>query len=426
MRQSFNRIAEVKGELNLPGDKSISHRAVMFACLAGGISEIHNLSASEDVKSTINCFRQLGCSFSGTDKTLIVEGKGFKKFTRPQNELDAGNSGTTARLLTGILSAQDFTSTIIGDESLSKRPMERITEPLTKMGAVIETSETGTLPLRIFPSSGLNAIEYVLPVPSAQVKSAVLLAGLHLDEETKVIETVPSRNHTENMLNLKVNREGNGTVIYASSANYPLPQNYFVPSDISSAAFFIVLSLLTGASELILKNILLNETRSGILEVLRKMGGKISVENIRESNKEKYGDIIVKNSQLENVKIPGNIIPNIIDEIPVLSLAGLFAGGKFEIRNCKELRYKESDRIKALCENYKRLGVDVAEFDDGFELSGVPSVAKPVFDSFGDHRIAMTFAIASLLLEEGGEVENFECVKISNPGFLEQLKRVAR
>lgn len=424
MTQNFNRISEVKGELNLPGDKSISHRAVMFACLADGVSEIQNLSDSEDVKSTIKCFEQLGCSFSERNGKLIVKGKGFKNFSQPPKELDAGNSGTTARLITGILSAQSFTSTVIGDESLSKRPMGRIIEPLRKMGAKIESSTGNTLPLHIYPSTGLKAIEYSLPVSSAQVKSAVLLAGLHLDDETKVIETTPSRNHTENLLNLKVDKGENGTVIYSSSEKYPLPRNYFVPSDISSAAFFIVLALLAEKSELMLKNILLNETRSGILEILKKMGGNILVENIRESNKEKYGDIFVRNSRLNNIEISKEIIPNIIDEIPILSLAGLFAEGEFKIRECKELRYKESDRIKALCENYKKLGVNVIEYDDGFELSGTPSITKPVFDSFGDHRIAMTFSVASMLLSNGGLVENFECVKISNPGFINQLRKV--
>ncbi len=424
MTQNFNRISEVKGELNLPGDKSISHRAVMFACLADGVSEIQNLSDSEDVKSTIKCFEQLGCSFSERNGKLIVKGKGFKNFSQPPKKLDAGNSGTTARLITGILSVQSFTSTVIGDESLSKRPMGRIIEPLRKMGAKIESSPGNTLPLHIYPSTGLKAIEYSLPVPSAQVKSAVLLAGLHLDDETKVIETLPSRNHTENLLNLKVDKGENGTVIYSSSEKYPLPKNYFIPSDISSAAFFIVLALLAEKSELMLKNILLNETRSGILEILKKMGGNILVENIRESNKEKYGDIFVRNSRLNNIEISKGIIPNIIDEIPILSLAGLFAEGEFKIRGCKELRYKESDRIKALCENYKKLGVNVIEYDDGFELSGTPSITKPVFDSFGDHRIAMTFSVASMLLSDGGSVENFECVKISNPDFINQLRKV--
>ncbi len=424
MKTEFDKISGVRGELKLPGDKSISHRAVMFACMARGSSEIENLSDSEDVKSTVNCFKQLGCTFSENKGKLIINGKGYKNFSEPQSALDAGNSGTTARLLTGILSAQNFKTKIIGDESLSRRPMGRIIEPLRKMGAKITASSNNTLPLEISPTENLNAIEYELPVPSAQVKSAVLLAGLHLDTETKVIETVPSRNHTENLLNLKVNKVGNKTVIFSSAENYPEPKKYFVPSDISSAAFFIVLTLLSEKGELKLKNILLNETRSGILEILVKMGGQITVENIRESNKEKYGDIVVKSGKLRNIEIPKEIIPNIIDEIPVLSLAGLFAEGAFKIRNCKELRFKESDRIKALCENYKKLGVNVNEFDDGFELNGIASKSKPIFDSFGDHRIAMTFAVASMLLDDGGAVENFECVKISNPDFINQLRKV--
>ncbi len=426
MMQTFEHISKVKGELNLPGDKSISHRAVMFSCLAEGTSQIENLSDSEDVKSTISCFKQLGCNiFSGPDK-IIVEGKGYKKLEKPSAELYAGNSGTTARLISGILSAQNFVSVITGDKSLSKRPMLRIVEPLKQMGANIEASRDGTLPIKIFPSGSLHHIKYKLPVPSAQVKSAILLAGLHLNEKTEVIEEIPSRNHTEKLLNLEVEKRNGENIIRVSRANYPVAAKYFVPSDISTAAFFIVLTLLIKNSELKINNVSLNETRSGIIKILKSMGADISITGIKQSNNEPFGDVIVKSSNLQNVEIPEDVIPNIIDEIPILSLAGLFAEGNFRINNCKELRYKESDRIKALCENYKRLGIEVNEFEDGFELIGRPQLKRTVFESYGDHRIAMTFAVASLLLEEGGAVENFECVKISNPGFIEQLQRIAK
>ncbi len=425
MKREFEKINEVKGELELPGDKSISHRAVMFSCLAGGVSEISNLSGSEDVKSTVKCFENLGCGFNKDAAKLIVTGKGFKNFSEPHKALYAGNSGTTARLITGILVAQKFKTRITGDESLSRRPMERIIKPLRQMGAKIEASDGNTLPVTVYPVENLKPVKYELPVPSAQVKSSVLLAGLHLEGETKIIETVPSRNHTENMLNLKIETDGNRRVIFVSRKNYPAPDSYFVPSDISTAAFFIVLTLLAPKGEILIKNVLLNETRSGVLEILKRMGGKISILDKRISNNEPYGDLLVSSSTLHNIGIPAEIIPNIIDEIPVISLAGIFAEGNFRIENCKELRYKESDRIKALCENYRKLGIEVNEFEDGFELTGYPQKLSGNFDSYGDHRIAMTFAIASVLLPQGGTVDNFEYVKISNPDFIKQLEKIS-
>ena len=424
MRQDFNHIDSVRGSLTLPGDKSISHRAVMFSALAKGKSVIKNCLDSLDVNSTINVFRQLGCEIEKQGKEVIVKGRGFKSFSKPSAFLDAGNSGTTARLISGILAAQNFESVIIGDESLSRRPMERITKPLKLMGANIEASPNGTLPLKIFPSQNLRAIKYELPVASAQLKSCLLLAGLHLAETTEIIEPVQSRNHTELMLGLKVEKTEQGNLISVNKEYYPVPKNYFVPSDISTAAFFIVLALLTKKSELRISNILLNETRAGVLEILKRMGGKIFVENVKESSGEKYGDLIVKSSALTNVEIGKEIIPNIIDEIPVLAVAGAFAEGNFKIKNAGELRKKESDRIKSLCENFKRAGLEVNEFPDGFEIAGFPNKKQNVFESFNDHRIAMAFSVFSLISEGGGTVENFDCVSVSNPDFLKQVKTI--
>ncbi len=426
MIQEFNKLNNVRGELELPGDKSISHRSVMFSAMAKGESRIYNLSNGEDVKTTQNIFRQLGAEIIQENSAVKIIGVGFKGFSKPKNILDAGNSGTTTRLICGILSAQNFETEIIGDESLSRRPMKRIITPLSAMGGKISASENFTLPLKIFPSEKLNPISYELPVASAQIKSAVLFAGLHLEDKTCVIEKLPSRDHTERMLGLKIEEKGNRKFVYSSLKNYPEPKEYFVPSDISTAAFFIALTLLSKGSELKIKNVSLNPTRTGIVYILNKMGASIEIENEKIAAGEPYGDLIVKSSALKNITIEEKIVPNIIDEIPILSIAGIFAEGKFEIRYAKELRGKESDRIKALCSNFKKLGLEVSEYEDGFSIDGRIKNNLVTFDSYDDHRIAMAFSILSLLLKDGGKVNNFECVKISNPNFLSQLKQIVR
>lgn len=421
MNYRFNKVNSLKGEIYLAGDKSISHRAVMFASMAKGESVIYNCSESEDVNSTINCFKELGCEFVKNGNTVKIKGKGFKNFISPKNYLDAGNSGTTTRLLSGILSAQNFESVIIGDESLSSRPMTRIVEPLKLMGANIYSSEKGTLPLKIFPSNKLKPIEYKLQVASAQVKSSLLLLALHLDDETIIEDPFETRNHTELMLGLKVEKSDYGNKIYCSRKNYPQSFEMKIPADISSAAFFIVAGLISKDSEILIKDVSLNPTRTGIIKVLQDMGGNISLLNQRKVCGEEIGDILVKSSELKNVEIPKHLNPNIIDEIPILSVAGIFAEGNFEIRNAEELRVKESDRIKSLCNNFKKIGLEVIEYEDGFELFGTIKNDFAEFESFGDHRIAMAFAVLSMMFEKGGEVKNFDCVKISNPKFLEQI-----
>lgn len=420
MIQKFENINSIKGELFLRGDKSISHRVVMFAAMADGISVIRNCSSSEDVRSTINCFEKLGCKFEITDDQIKVIGKGFKGFTKPNSELYAGNSGTTARLISGILSAQNFESVITGDESLSQRPMKRIVEPLRLMSADISVNKNGTLPIIIKPSL-IKSIIYKLQIASAQVKSAMILCAIHLDEESVFIEETQTRNHTEKLLNLKTEITNEGIKIYVSKNNYPKPFELTIPADISSTAFFIVLGLLTKNSELIIRNVLLNETRTGVINILQQMGGKIEIENEREEKGEKVGGIRVYSSKLKNVSIPKTIIPNIIDEIPILSVAGIFAEGNFRINNAKELRVKESDRIKSLCNNFRKAGLTVDEFDDGFELSGNVSNAETIFESYDDHRIAMAFGVLSMIMKNGGSVNDFECVRISNPQFVEQV-----
>jgi 3-phosphoshikimate 1-carboxyvinyltransferase len=425
MIQSFEKINKVKGVLTLSGDKSISHRALLIASLANGKSFLKNISESDDVKSTMNCIEVLGTGVEVRGNEVIISGRGYKGFKQPLNPLYAGNSGTTARLLAGILAAQNFESIITGDESLSSRPMRRIIEPLSQMGAHIIGEDDGKLPLRILPSNELHYIKYELPVASAQVKSAVLFAGLHLDEKTTVIESVPTRNHTENLLGLSVIRYRNNILSSASRGDYPEPKEYFIPGDISSAIFFIVLALLTKNSELTIKDICLNTTRIKCLSILKSMGGKIQIEEKGISNNEIFGDVIVKSSELSNIHISNEIIPLIIDEIPVLAIAGIFADGKFELKGASELRVKESDRIKSVCINLKKLGLEVNELDDGFSVSGEAKKISEPFNSFNDHRIAMAFAVLSSLLKDGGKVEGFECASVSNPDFLEQLGSIA-
>ena len=425
MDKYFNNIEKVGGELELPGDKSISHRAVMFSSLAEGKSKIFNLSDGEDVLSTRNCFKQMGINVESKGNFIEITGKGFKNFTRPSGFLNAGNSGTTARLISGILAAQNFESELIGDESLSKRPMKRIITPLTAMNGKIKASEDYTLPLHFYPSEEIIGINYELPVASAQVKSAVLLAGLHSEQITSVIEKLPSRDHTEKMLGLKTRFNESGKITFVSKDDYPVPKTYFIPSDISTAAFFIILSLLVKNSSLTVKNVSLNPTRTGILDVLKDMGARIEKGSIKEMNGEVFGDLTIHYSKLHNIKIEEKIIPNIIDEIPILSAASVFADGKFEIERVSELRAKETDRINAICHNMRLLGLDVEEKKDGFCISGKVKNNTPVFESFGDHRIAMSFGILSLLLKDGGKVNNFDCAAISNPDFLGQLSKIS-
>ncbi|GBD86859.1 3-phosphoshikimate 1-carboxyvinyltransferase [bacterium BMS3Abin03] len=424
MNQEFLKIKNISGEFELPGDKSISHRALIFSAMADGKSTIKNLADSVDVKTTAECLKNIGVKFESDSGNLIVHGVGFKGFNKPDEALYCGNSGTTARLLSGLFAAQDFSTILKGDESLSKRPMKRIIEPLEMMGCKIE-SNSGTLPLKIKPVDNLKSINYELPVASAQVKSAILLAGLHLNEITTVIELKETRDHTERMLNLTVEKYSDKIIIPVSKKNYPEHGEFFVPGDISSAAYFIVLTLLSKNSSLVLKNVSINKTRTAYLYLLKQMGADISIIQKGNSYNEPLGDVIVKSSGLKNIEIDSAIIPLIIDEIPILTIAGIFAEGEFVIRNAKELRIKESDRINSICVNLKTAGLNIEEFDDGFSVNGNIEKGSKIFKSFNDHRIAMSFAVLSSLIDDDCVVENFECVSISNPKFLEQLKSVA-
>jgi len=424
MIQKFSNISKVRGELTLPGDKSISHRAIIFSALADGKSTIKNLADSQDVNTTIECFIKLGVTIDKVDEIHRIIGAGFKGFDEPDSPLYCGNSGTTSRLISGVLAVQDFPTIITGDESLSNRPMGRIIDPLEKMGCKIKCTD-GKLPLHFLPSDRTKAIKYILPVASAQVKGAILLAGLKNVDFTTIEENnLFTRDHTERMLDLPVEIINEKKITKISSAFYPIPADYFIPGDISTAAFFIVLALLSKNSNIILRNISLNETRTNFLNLLIAMGAEINITLKGSSNNETYGDVTAKSSELKNIEIDPSIIPGIIDEIPILSIAGALAEDDFVIRGAKELRVKESDRINSICLNLNKVGFNIKEFDDGFSIRGKLKKNYQSFESYGDHRIAMAFGVLASLIAEGSELNGFECVSISNPEFLNQLQSI--
>jgi len=408
-------VKKLAGTVTLPGDKSISHRAGMLAALADGTSRIENFATSADCASTLDCLAGLGVKIERDDTNVTVHGVGKAGFTAPARPLDCGNSGTTMRLLSGILAGQNFESVMIGDESLSKRPMKRVIAPLSLMGAGI-AADDGHAPLTITGRNPLNAIEYKLPVASAQLKSCVLLAGLNADGETSVIEPVATRDHTERMLrgfgiDVQSVVTSDGRRISISGDAVLSATDLRVPSDVSSAFFLVAAACLDG-SKVELPNVGLNPTRTGIIDVLRQFGANIEVVNATESGGEPVGTLIVEGSSglgsAESNIIRGDIIANLIDEVPILAVFGTQVEGGIEIRDAGELRIKESDRIAAVVDNLKRMGAEVEEFEDGLRV-GRSNLKGAVIDSFGDHRIAMAFAVAGLFAEGETEIIAAEC-----------------
>ncbi len=417
-------VKKIAGVLRVPGDKSISHRALMFSALAKGKTRIFGLSDCQDVRSTTGCLGALGISITETGNETIVDGKGLSGLQKPESPLDAGNSGTTMRLLSGILAGQNFETTITGDQSLKKRPMRRIILPLRQMGVQIEGTATYVPPLTIKPSK-LKPIQYHLPIASAQVKSCVLLAGLYADGETTIIEPYKSRDHTERLFrylgaDLKI-KQNKITVSPDMNLN---AKNLVIPGDISSAAFFMVAGAMVKNSQITLKNVGINPTRTGILEVLSKMGARFEIVNQKFQNNEPSADIIIYSSQLKGIDISGSIIPRIIDEIPIIAVAATQAKGQTVIRDAQELRYKETDRIRAVVENLKNMGVQVKELPDGLVIEGEQNLIGSKISSYDDHRIAMAFAIAALSATGETMIDNADCVNISYPGFFEQLENL--
>lgn len=411
------------GEITVPGDKSISHRAVMLGALANGTTHITGFLMGEDCLSTIDCFRKMGVSIDVSDKEVVVEGVGLHGLTAPECELYTGNSGTTTRLLSGILAGQSFTSTMNGDATIQRRPMGRVMKPLREMGASIEGKDDNFCPLTMHPSE-LHGIEYRLPVASAQLKSAILLAGLYAEGQTTVIEPAPSRDHTERMFRaLGVEIETNGNVITLNPPEDLHAVDIAVPSDISSAAYFLVAGAIVPGSELTIKNVGVNPTRTGIIDVLRDMGADITESNFRD-DAEPVCDLTVRHSRLHGTEIGGAIIPRLIDELPVIAVAAAFAEGETVIRDAQELKVKESNRIASMVAELSKAGADVEETDDGMIVRGGEKPHGASFETYKDHRIAMSLAILGLAAEGASRIDEPEVVAISYPDFFGTIEKL--
>lgn len=421
----LSKVKQLKGEITVPGDKSISHRGIMLGSIAKGITEIHNFLEGADCFSTIDCFRQMGIEIEKKEDRILVYGNGLHGLKEPSHTLDCGNSGTTIRLLSGILSATSFTSIITGDESIQKRPMKRIIEPLSRMGAKIESvNDNGCAPLEIIGTS-LTGRHYESKVASAQVKSSILFAGLYADSETGVTEPYLSRNHSELMLdyfgaNLKQNNTT--TIIQPSKELYG--QKVMVPGDISSAAYFIAAALLIPNSEILIKNVGINPTRAGILKVCKQMGADIRLLNESQAKGEDYADLLVKYSSLNGTVIEGDIIPTLIDELPIIAILACFAKGTTIIKDAQELKVKESNRIDIMVNYLSAMGAAISATEDGMIIEGNSSLKGTTINSMGDHRIAMSFAIAGLVADGETTIVNSDCIKISYPNFNETLEKL--
>jgi len=412
----------LRGEITVPGDKSISHRAVMFGSLAKGTTEIHGFLQGVDCLSTISCFEKMGVSIENKGDVVLVHGNGLHGLKKPETILDCGNSGTTTRLISGILSAQDFDVTLTGDASIQKRPMKRIMEPLSRMGADITSIRGNDCAPLLIRGTKLHGIHYTSKVASAQVKSAILLAGLYADGITQVTEPFVSRNHSERMLKLfgaSVSTEG--TTASISPATQLYGQKVMVPGDISSAAYFIAAGLMVPGSEILIKNVGINPTRDGLLHVCRAMGADLTLLNVRGQEGEPTADILVRHSALHGTTVGGAIIPTLIDELPMIAAMAAAAEGETRICDAGELKVKESNRIAVMVENLTAMGADVTETEDGMIIRGGKPLHGAVINSHLDHRIAMTFAVTAQCAEGLTTIQGADCVNISYPRFYEEL-----
>jgi 3-phosphoshikimate 1-carboxyvinyltransferase len=421
---SIKEKAPLKGELSPPSDKSISHRAIIFSALADGTSRIRNFLQAEDPLRTLEAFRQMGIMIE--DKTpngeIIIHGKGLNGLKEPRDIIDCGNSGTTMRLMSGVLAGQPFTSTLTGDKYLLRRPMQRIIKPLTEMGAIITSENNGYPPLKI-KGGGLRPINYISPVASAQVKSAILLAGLYCDGITTITEPEKSRDHTERMLKAAgVDIEIRGLKVGIKGRASLKPMDITIPGDFSSAAFFMVAGSLVPGSEILMKNTGINPTRTGLMDILKMMGADIAFHNMREVSGEPVADIAVKYAELNGVEVGGELVLRAIDEFPILCVAAAKAKGTTRITGAGELRVKESDRIAAMAAELRKMGVSIEELKDGLVIEGRERLNSAVIQSHGDHRIAMAMLIAGLTADGETMVEDTDCVNTSFPGFVDMLK----
>ena len=419
----------LKGTVELIGDKSISHRAIMFSSIAKGTTRIKNFLMGQDCLSTIDCFRKMGVNIDINDKEVIVKGVGLRGLKKPNEILNVGNSGTTIRLMMGILAGNEFESTVIGDESIGRRPMKRVTDPLRLMGCNIKGNDDANFtPITIY-GGNLNGIEYKMPVASAQVKSSIILASLYADSSSTIIEKSKSRNHTEIMLkSFGADIKSNGLKIDVQPVRELFSVgNINVAGDISSAAFIIAAASIVEGSEVLIKNVGLNETRTGILDVLEAMNGNFEIIDKRVESGEVVGDLIVRYSdKLIGTTIDSNLIPRLIDEIPVIAILATQANGTTVIKDAKELKVKESNRIKAVVDNLKNMGAEIEELEDGMVIKGKTKLKGANIKTFNDHRIAMAFSVASLISEGKLNLDNIACIDISFPGYFDLINNLLK
>lgn len=414
----IKRAVSLNGSVTVPGDKSISHRAVMLGALAEGTTHIKGFLPGADCISTINCFRSMGIEIQSNGDIIEVHGKGLYGLKQPEKMLYTGNSGTTTRLLCGILSGQSFDSSVTGDASICRRPMKRVTEPLSEMGAKIDGEYC---PLFI-KGSRLHGMEYNMKVASAQVKTAIILAALYADGETIIHETEKSRDHTERMLSaMGADISVNGTAIRVAPAKKLYSQDICVPGDISSAAFFMTAAAIMPDSCVRIKNAGINPTRTGIIDVFKSMGAKISIENVRTESGEETADIVVSSSSLKGTVIEGEMIPRLIDELPIIAVAALFAEGTTVIRNAEELKVKESNRISAIVGELSKCGADITETADGMIIKGGKPIFGADFVTRGDHRMAMSLAVLAQLADGKSTIDDADCISVSYPNFLDDF-----
>ena len=414
---------KISGTINVPGDKSISHRALILLSISDGIAKITGLLESEDCLATLKIFRMLGVKIEkNSNNSYTVHGKGKYGLKGTNGNLDCGNSGTTMRLLAGLMSAQKFPSSLVGDSSLSKRPMERISKPLTMMGANISLSENKTAPIKINSIEKIKSIDYKMPIDSAQIKSSIILASLYADRKTKITENIPTRDHTENMINfLNGNITTSNNEVIIDPMSKLISKDIDIPGDISSAMFIIVACLISKKSEILIENVGLNDLRTGGIEILKLMGAEITILNIKKYGPEKVGDIKVKSSTLKGIEIPKKYVASAIDEFPIIFIAAANASGKTLLKNAEELRYKESDRLESMSKGLTSCKINNNLFNDGIEIVG-GEIAGAVVDSFGDHRVAMSFAIAGISAKNPITILNTESVSTSFPNFYSLAK----
>jgi 3-phosphoshikimate 1-carboxyvinyltransferase len=421
MKTAIKKINHARGELTVPGDKSISHRGVMLGALANGTTEISGFLKGADCLSTIDCFRNMGIDISVNGDNVTVHGKGLHGLQKPEKTLYTGNSGTTTRLLCGILAGQEFDTDITGDASICKRPMKRVAEPLSLMGAKIDGDYC---PLHI-TGTKLHGMDYQMTVASAQVKTAIILAGLYADGETIIHETEKSRDHTELMLGaMGADITVNGLDIHVKPGKELTAQKIEVPGDISSAAFWMVLGAIMPNSEITIKNVGINPTRTGIIDVFKAMDANMHIDNVRSATGEPVADITVSTSDLKGTTIGGDIIPRLIDELPIIAVAAVFADGETIIKDAQELKVKETNRIRAVVDEFTKCGIDITETDDGMIIRGKKPIHGADFKTYGDHRMAMSLTILSQLADGESTLDDSKCVDVSYPMFFEHFYKL--